>query len=145
MLYGCNAPGNFPALVKLVRSQLPLPFASVVNSRSFLSIYNFMDFLDTVLCSPAARNQTLLVSDPNPVSTPEFIRQIGTALSLPVNLCQFPPRLMRSAAFCVGQGKRLSSLFDSLEVSNDFNHHLLGWSPHLSTEESLAKSFRDSC
>ena len=46
LIYGRQVKANFRQLVKLVKLQLPLPFASVQNKRSLVSLDNLIDFID---------------------------------------------------------------------------------------------------
>src|SRR5690606_33122416 len=54
MVYGPSAPGNFKRLVSLIDCRIPLPFGSIVNKKSFVSIYNLVDFLGVCLSHPYA-------------------------------------------------------------------------------------------
>lgn len=56
LVYGAQAPGNFGRLLKLVSYGLPLPFASVKNSRSMISLENLAHFLRQCITHPGAAN-----------------------------------------------------------------------------------------
>ena len=43
-IYGLNAPGNFGVIEKLIKYGVPLPVASIKNSRSLVSIENMVSF-----------------------------------------------------------------------------------------------------
>ena len=49
LVYAAHAPGNFARLLKLVASNLPLPFAGTQNKRSFVALENLVDFIQTCI------------------------------------------------------------------------------------------------
>lgn len=81
LVYGPRNPGNMQRLLKLVRSGLPLPLASVRNRRSFIYVDNLADLIATCLGNPKAFGKIFLPSDGEDVSTPELIRAIARASS----------------------------------------------------------------
>lgn len=58
LVYAAHAPGNFARLLKLVVTNLPLPFAGTKNKRSFVALENLVDFIQTCIEHPNAANQT---------------------------------------------------------------------------------------
>ena len=46
LVYGNNLKGNFKRLIRLLEKNLPLPFKSINNKRSYVSIYNLIDFIE---------------------------------------------------------------------------------------------------
>ena len=79
LVYGSGNPGNMERLLKLVKTGLPLPLASVRNRRSFIYVENLVDLIGTCLANPKAFGKTFLPSDAEDVSTPELIRAIARA------------------------------------------------------------------
>lgn len=79
LVYGADNKANFGLLVKLVKSGIPLPLASVRNRRSFIYVENLVDLIVTCLGNPKAFGKTFLPSDGEDVSTPELIRAIARA------------------------------------------------------------------
>jgi len=79
LVYGPGNPGNMERLLKLVRSGIPLPLASVRNRRSFLYVENLADLIAKCLGNPKAFGKVFLPSDGEDVSTPELIRSIAKA------------------------------------------------------------------
>ena len=63
LVYGHGVKGNFASLLKLIRLPIPLPFGSIQNKRSFVSVENLTDLIIVCLTHPKAKNQTFLVSD----------------------------------------------------------------------------------
>ncbi|GAL22101.1 UDP-glucose 4-epimerase [Vibrio maritimus] len=79
LVYGSDAPGNFGALAKLVKSLPVLPFGLVKNRRSVVSCKNLADFLYRCCYLPEAAGKAWLVAEREPVSTRELVRQIALA------------------------------------------------------------------
>jgi nucleoside-diphosphate-sugar epimerase len=79
LVYGPGNQANFGLLLKLVKSGLPLPLASVRNRRSFIYVENLVDLIVTCLGNPKAFGRIYLPSDGEDVSTPELIRKIAKA------------------------------------------------------------------
>jgi nucleoside-diphosphate-sugar epimerase len=79
LVYGRGNKSNFGLLLKLVKSGIPLPLASVRNQRSFIYVENVVDVILACLCNSKAFGKTYLPSDGEDVSTPELIRKIAKA------------------------------------------------------------------
>jgi nucleoside-diphosphate-sugar epimerase len=79
LVYGPGNPGNMERLLKLIRSGIPLPLASVRNRRSFIYVENLVDLIVTCLGNPKAFGKIYLPSDGEDLSTPELIRAIARA------------------------------------------------------------------
>ncbi len=79
LVYGAGGKANFGLLLKLVRTGLPLPLASVRNQRSFLYVENLVDLIRLCLGNPKAFGKVCLPSDGEDLSTPELIRAIARA------------------------------------------------------------------
>lgn len=131
LVYGPGVKANFLALMKAIARGLPLPLASIRNRRSLVYVGNLADAIITCL----ARQGTFLVSDSEPVSTPQLCREIGEALGRPARLFPFPASLLPE------------KLSGSLEVDDSLIRRTLGWRPPLTRGEGLrstARWFRDS-
>ena len=79
LVYGPGNQANFRLLLKLVKSRLPLPLASVRNRRSFIYVENLADLIAKCLGNANAFGKVYLPSDGEDVSTPELIRAIARA------------------------------------------------------------------
>ena len=129
LVYGPGVRGNFLSLLKLCNKSFPLPFDSIVNSRSLLFVDNLADAIVHSLGADAARNQTFLISDGPAVSTPELIRQMSAALNKPARLFAFPPGLLRLATTLIGKPGLMERLEGSLEIDNSLICTALDWTP----------------
>jgi nucleoside-diphosphate-sugar epimerase len=70
MVYGPDVRGNFPRLVRLIKSGIPLPFGAIANCRTIVSVWNLCDLLECALMRPLSSGQVLLPMDNRAVSTP---------------------------------------------------------------------------
>jgi nucleoside-diphosphate-sugar epimerase len=98
LVYGSGNPGNMERLLKLVKTGLPLPLASVRNRRSFIYVENLVDLIATCLGNPKAFGKTFLPSDGDDLSTAELIEKIARAnesVQCPVSSDSVPSKATR--------------------------------------------------
>lgn len=143
LVYAGHAPGNFRRLLKLVSTGVPLPFASVLNSRSMIALENLVDFVSLCIHHPAAANELFLVSDSQSVSTVEMVTHLAEGMGIRPHLFQMPDILLRTGASLLGKHAIYSQLCGSLVVDSTKAQKLLGWVPPISTVDALHKAGRD--
>lgn len=165
LVYGKGNKGNFGLLLKLVKSGIPLPVASVRNRRSFVYVENLVDVIVACLGNPKAHWKTYLPSDGEDVSTPELIRAIARANesvqcsvfsdSVPnkstrhpsaatrqsPRLFPFPESILKALGRLLGLGA-LRKLTSSLYVDSEPLRKDLGWTPRFTMEEGLVKTLQ---
>ena len=166
LVYGSGNPGNMRRLLKLVRSGIPLPLASVHNRRSFIYVENLVDLIATCLGDPKAFGKTFIPSDGEDVSTPELIRAIartahgvehgswsmehGASIGEQISevgeptrhsprLFPFPESILKAAGRLPGLGA-LRKLTSSLYVDSEPIRHELCWTPPFTMEEGLRRT-----
>jgi len=142
LVYGPGVKANFLALLRLVDSGLPLPFASIDNRRSLVFLDTLVDLIETALTHPAAAGGTYLLRDDAEVSTPELVRRIARALGRPARLLPCPPALLRLAAAAAGRAGAADRLVSSLRVDDLATRERLGWRPRVSLDDGLAATMR---
>lgn len=142
MIYGRGARANFALLAKAVRSGIPLPFGSVRNRRAFVAAENVADFIRFRLATPNRGLETFNVADDEQVSTPEFIRRIGSSLGRKPTLLPVPPAMLRAGLRAMGRASLAESTMSSLEVDTT-RAASAGWTPPLSLDEGLARALQD--
>lgn len=146
LVYAGHAPGNFRRLMRLVGTGLPLPFASINNFRSMVSLENLVDFISVCLDHPAAANEVFLISDGVDFSTPQIVERLAEGMGRRAFLLPMPLRLMRWVARGVGKEAMYEQLCGSLIVNSSKAHSLLGWSAPLAAEDALmvaGRKFRE--
>jgi len=142
LIYGPGCPGNFRSLIRLVDSGLPLPLASIRNSRSLIFVENLASALLACVEHPSAHGRTYLVDDGETISTPELARTLGRLLGRQARLFQCPLPILRSLASLVRRTDALDKLSDSLVVDGAAIRKELAWRPHRTMRDGLAETVR---
>jgi len=70
MVYGLNAPGNMQMLIKLMGTNLPLPFKNFLNQKSFIYIGNLLNAISLIIKKEV--NGIFLVKDEEDLSIGEL-------------------------------------------------------------------------
>jgi nucleoside-diphosphate-sugar epimerase len=140
MIYGPDVGGNFPRLVRLVKSGIPLPLGSVKNRRSLVSIWNVCSLVQQVLSKPVTHCQILLPTDARPVSTPELLQLIAAAMNKKAMIVGMPTGLLSLAGKAFGMSDEIARLIESMELDGSDTRRILGWSPPLSPEEGIRRA-----
>jgi len=137
LIYGPDAKGKFPMLIKAIVHHTPLPLASINNRRSLLYLGNAVDALVLAATHPIAAGKTFFLSDGQDVSTPELIRQLAAEMGVPARLLHCPPFLLRTMGRLLGKADSVSGLIDSLQIDSSAIRRELGWAPPYSLEQGL--------
>ena len=143
LVYAAHAPGNFARLLKLVETNLPLPFAGTKNKRSFIALENLVDFIKTCIEHPNAANQTFLVADQRSISTRELVQYLKQGMGKPARFIYIPQPFMKLGAACVGKLKLYEQLFESLEVDTTKAQKLLNWTAPLTAKQAMVQVGKD--
>lgn len=142
LIYAAHAPGNFARLLKLVDLGLPLPFASVSNSRSMVALENMADFIACCVKHPAAAGETFLVSDSQDVSLKELLELLARGMDKHLVQLPVPPVLIYWLASLVGKKNLYTQLCGSLQIDSSKSRDLLGWQPPVSAQAALISTGR---
>jgi nucleoside-diphosphate-sugar epimerase len=121
LVYGQGVKGNYQRLIRLVELGVPLPFASIKNKRSLISLENLVQILAKATTHPAVANQTLLVSDGGDLSTPQLIEKIADSIGKPARLFHFSPKLLKILGKFAGQRKVIDRLCENLQIDGISN------------------------
>ena len=140
LVYGPNVKGNFEYLLSLLRKELPLPFAGIRNSRSFVFVENLVDLIVKCTKNKAAANQAFLVSDGQDLSTSELINKLVIELKANVSLFRLPRSGFKLVASMLGKRDIFSRLFENLEVNTEKTLNILDWEPPYTINDGLAKT-----
>ena len=142
LVHGPGVRANFRALLQLIASGVPLPFAAIHNRRSFLHADNLTDLIATAATHPAAPGQIVLASDGVDLSTPALIRLLAQGLGRRARLFPIPEPLFAPLRHTPRFGPRLTSLTLSLQVDDSATRTLLGWTPPVGAEAGLLETAR---
>ena len=138
LVYGENNPGNFLSLLNIVAKGIPLPFASVHNSKSFIYIGNLVDALKLTAFHPEAKG-IYLVSDGEDISTPELIRRMSFALNRPVRLFSLPLFFMYAISRLFRKFETVHRLLSSVKINSSKIRQELNWTPPYTMEQGLKR------
>jgi nucleoside-diphosphate-sugar epimerase len=149
LVYGPGVSANFMRLIKLVSLGIPLPFRLIENKRSFIGLFNLVDFIICCITNNSAVGHTFLVSDGQDVSTPELLIKISEALiNVKKNkrsrliLLPVPEWPLRLIFYLFAQHSLSYRLIDSLQVDITHARVKLGWYPPKSMDEYLLEAVR---
>ena len=137
LVYGPGVRGNFLRMLDLAARGLPLPFASISNERSMISVENLCDVILACLSRPEAVGRRFLVSDGEDISTPRLIRMVAAKMGLRQRLLPMPVSLLRVAGKISGHSVEFTRLCDSLQVDISRTQEALAWSAPQSLEEGI--------
>ena len=137
LVYGKGVKGNFASLLKLTRLPIPLPFGSIQNKRSLVSVENLVDLIFVCLTHPNAKNQTFLVSDDDDMSTSTLFSRLAEAGGYKAYIFRFPLILLSISLGVLGKSAIYDRLIGSMQVSIDYTKSQLGWKPPYKVNDSL--------
>jgi nucleoside-diphosphate-sugar epimerase len=140
LVYGPGVKANFLALLKWVDRGWPLPFGSVENARSLVSIWNLMDLIAVLLRCPRSAAGTWMVSDGNDLSTPELVELIGDAMKRPARLLRVPTGALRVIGSILRIGGGVERLCGSLAVDMSATKAAFNWNPPLTVQEAICRT-----
>lgn len=142
LVYGPGVKANFAALMRLIATGMPLPFASVDNRRSLIGSDNLAELLALAATHPAAADEILLAHDDEDLSTPALIRVLADGMGRPARLFTVSDALLAALRPLPGIGPRLARLTQSLQVDDSATRTALGWSPRIPATAGLAATAR---
>jgi nucleoside-diphosphate-sugar epimerase len=137
LVYGPGVSGNLLRLVSMVARGWPLPMGAVNNKRSLMGLANLVDLLIRCIDHPAARGQTLLVSDGQDLSTPQLIRLLAQGMDRPARLFSVSVSLLLAAGSLLGKRAEINRLVDSLQIDSSKSCELLNWNAPVAVEDGI--------
>ncbi|SDK12182.1 UDP-glucose 4-epimerase [Methylophilus rhizosphaerae] len=143
LIYGPGVKANFRQLIKLCLLPFPLPFASVKNKRSFVSLENLTDFITLCCTHPQAANQTFLIADDEDVSLTDLIRTIRSVKQQSLLLFSLPLWLLKILFTLLGKSGMAARLFGTLQADISKAKSLLGWQPKFSFREGIQQTLKE--
>lgn len=135
LVYGPGVKANFRALMRAVKSGIPLPFGSANNRRSLVYVGNLCAFIEKCLYSGEVTNRTFLVSDGDDISTADLVRRLACAMDKKPRLVSVPETLMRMGLRMCGAQGTYERLFGNLQVVGGYAE--LSWNPPYSVDQGI--------
>jgi nucleoside-diphosphate-sugar epimerase len=139
LVYGIGVRANFLSLMHLLTYQLPLPFASITNRRSFIYAGNLVDLIEKCLISNKVNNNLYLAQDIS-MSLPQLLDNLAEALEVKNNTFRCPVDLLLNMGKLIGKGDVMMKLLASLEVDDSKIRVDLGWEPPVSYIDSIRET-----
>ena len=137
LIYGPGVKANFLQLLRLAKTPLPLPLASVDNRRDMISTSNLCDLISVCVDHPKAKNQTFLAADGCAYSLRELFIIMREVFGRPSRLFPFPSQWLRYGLVLLGKRAIADRLFDNLEVDISHTTATLDWQPKYTLEGTL--------
>lgn len=146
LIYGRGTKGNWDKLCRLAKLPVPLPFASVRNRRSYLSVHNLGGFVNSVLSrtGETAQSGTYHVADAETLSLAEVVRAIRNGLGRSAGLIPFPGFAMELPLRLAGKPAMAEGLFSDLVVDSTKARDAFSWEPEIKTEAGMSDSVEKS-
>lgn len=140
LVYGPGVKANFLNLIRLVKSGIPLPFASIRNHRSMVALDNLVDLLIVCTIHPAAPGGVFMVSDGQDLSTAQLVRMIANAAEKRFPMFSVPPALLAGGAKVLGKAHVADRLLGSLQVDIAGTRSRLDWSPVIAPQSAINRT-----
>jgi len=143
LIYGPGVKGNFARLMHLARKPWPLPLGLCRNRRSLLARRNLIDAVHFAVTSSAAKDETYVVADPDPLTLAEIVTALRAGEGRRPGLLPVPPGLIALASQALGRAEEWQRLGGTL-VADPGKLMQAGWKPALETRAGLAALVRES-
>jgi UDP-glucose 4-epimerase len=138
LVVGAGVGGNLSGLIAAVARGIPLPFGNIDNRRSLIGLSDLVDAIEVCIDHPGANGRTLLVGDPQDLSTPDLVRLMADGLGRPARLFGLPWPLVRAASKLLGRQGAVRSLWGNLQLDCRDTYASIGWSPAKGIGASIA-------
>jgi nucleoside-diphosphate-sugar epimerase len=103
---------------------------------------NLASAIAACIDSPAAAGRTYNVTDGAPVSTPQLVRAIASALGKQPRLFSIPPGWLEAAGALLGRAETVKRLTRSLELDDSAIRAELLWRPPATFEDGIGRTAR---
>lgn len=136
LIYGSGVKGNLARLVALAQKPWPLPLGLCGNRRSLLARENLIGAIHAALQLPAARDETYIVADPEPLTLAEIVSAFRAGLGRSPGLLPVPPPLIALAAHALGRTDEWQRVGGPL-IADPGKLLSAGWKPAVETRAGL--------
>ena len=144
IIYGPNVKGYFNTILKIIKLGIPLPFAYFTkNKRSFISLENFLSFMEIVFKHPKAANNIFICSDDYDISTNELLKILIKGMNKRNRLFYLSPIILRTLFFIIGKSNIYLKLSQNLSVDCSKAKEILGWQPVITLPKAMNKLSRN--
>lgn len=139
LVHGPGAPGNLARLLRLADSPWPLPFGSIANRRTLLSVEALCRAVAAVLARwhETPLSGAFVLGDAAPVSTRQIVAALREGCGRPSRLLPVPPALLAALLRAVGRQAMAAQLLGDLEVDATAFARDFAWRPEADTLAGL--------
>ena len=142
VIYGKDAPGNILKLYNFVNLFRIFPSKGIKNSRSILSINNFISVIKECLINSKADNSTFLIADTETISTEKLITYISEGINKSVKVFN-PRKIFLHIIYKLPIiGKVFKILTKNLVVDSTLIRKKLCWEQPFDQDEELKTLFK---
>ena len=138
LIYGPGVKANMAALLQRAKLPVPLPLGGLTAPRSLLSVENFASAMLFALSPDCPARRSYIVSDPEPVSVAEMLREMRAGMGRSPGLLPIPPAILQNTARLLGRGGAYQKLAGGLVARPDALLRA-GWWPILPVREGLRR------
>ena len=142
LIYGEGVRRTFLRLLDLIYREIPLPFASIDNLKSLISLKNLVDLIIRCIDNPNVSRKTLLVSDGQDISTPDLLKKLSKFMKKSPRVFSVPIPIIKLISNLVGKKSDVNKIISSLRIDNSYACEILKWNPVISLDEGLEKTVR---
>jgi nucleoside-diphosphate-sugar epimerase len=137
LVYGPGNPGNMERLLRLVAMGLPLPFASISNSRSLVSVQYLSHVITKAVSVPICDDGVYLVSDGVDVSTLQIITAFANGLEVRPIIYKCPLWVLNGVSILLGRRTEFQKVVGSHNVDSSKMRRSFGILPNMKVMEQL--------
>jgi UDP-glucose 4-epimerase len=141
VVYGRGVKGNIASLATIAKTPMPLPFGGLDNRRSLLALDNLITAVVHVLTTEAAKNETFLVADAEPITVADLVGAMREGLGKPPHLVKVPSGAVKRILKSFGREadwERVSGQF-VVDISKLL---ATGWTPQVETHAGIVQMMR---
>lgn len=137
-VYGKNNQSNIAQLFNIIKKGIPLPVKALnVNKRSFISINNLTNLIETVIYANINRNEVLLCSDGFDLTLSELVHEMSKAVNKDQKVFFLPLWFLKSIFYMVGKHKEFNKLSKPFELDIEYTKSRLKWTPQFDLYNDL--------
>jgi len=142
LVAGAEAKGNWGALQRLAATGLPLPFASIDNRRSLVSIRSLVAAVDR-LCTeqwPPGKSGNYCIADEESLSLPDIVTALRRGMDMPPRLFRFSGAVLYAMACMVNRQQMVAGLLSDLRIDSSRFRATFGFTQPQPLVASIAES-----
>jgi nucleoside-diphosphate-sugar epimerase len=143
LVVGAEARGNWALLQRLAHTGIPLPFASVANQRSFVSVGTLCDAISVLTTQKkwdARLSGNYCIADEERLSLPEIVGELRRGMGLPPRLFACPPAIFAALGRLSGRKRQLAGLTGNLRVDASRFFATFAFKPAMPIREAIRQS-----